>query len=171
MSSRRMTRDEMRASQEAAYDNFVATNPEYKQLHDLIRQEHTSAADCAKFYVHQTIALAADLDREPKIDHFVEVFAGCIVELGARISYGDAAARSKLVGLVHELQKTAVKDPRSSTGEPLIYDEEQQTVLWTDLPMFRMLCSEEAVSISTWRALFPYRSSPLRARTFPCIPC
>jgi hypothetical protein len=80
-----MTRDEMRVNQEAAYDNFIATNPEYKQLRDLIHEENTSAADCAKFYVDQTIEFAADPDREPKIDHFVEAFAGCIVELGARI--------------------------------------------------------------------------------------
>lgn len=161
----------MRSSQEAAYNNFIATNPEYKQLHELIYQENTSAVNCARLYVDQTIALAAEPDREPKIDHFVEVFAGAIVELGARISYRDAAARSKLVGLVHELQKAVVTDPKSLTGKPLFYDDEQRTVLWTDLPMFWMFCSEEAVSISTWCTSSPCRLSPLRAGSFLCIPC
>jgi len=146
----RPTKDEWRARQATNSDKFYSTNPEYNQLYDLIHNENTSAADCTKPFVDRTIELAASPDSEREIGRFVSIFAAAIVELGARTAYGNSDIQSKLVDFVHELQKAVVTDPNSITGEPLSYCEEQESILWTDLPMFRLWCSEEMISFGKY---------------------
>jgi hypothetical protein len=86
----RPTKDEWRAQQAANSDKFYLANLEYNQLYNLIHNENTSAADCAKPFVHRTIKLAASPDSEREISRFVSIFAAAIVELGARTSYGNS---------------------------------------------------------------------------------
>lgn len=75
-----------------------------------------------------------------------------IVELAARTSYQENAIRFKLVQFVLELQKVTVVDPESSMGEPLNFYEEQESVLWRDVPEFWLACGEERISFgkSSW---------------------
>lgn len=142
------SRDELRARQAASSDEFVATNPIYRALHDRIHDDGISGAVCAGYYVDQTIKLATKTDSNNKreLSHFVEVFGGSIIELASRISYHDATIRRKLVEFVHELQKAVITDPESPTGEPLHFHEEQESMLWKDLPEFWLACAEERAS-------------------------
>lgn len=138
-------KDQWRIREAATKDNFVANSAIYNQLHDLIHQEDTSVAECVQPFVDRTIEIVASPDFKEQLDEFVNPFAWSIVELGAHTPYTNTKIHSKLVDFVHELQKAVVIDPNSTTGEPLSYLEEQASVFWTDLPMFRMCCSEEMI--------------------------
>lgn len=148
VSSRNMTRDEMRAQQAALTDNFVATNSIYGSLRERIYDPNLSAVDCAKLYVDQTIALAADSRGPRELWQFVEIIGASMVELASRIHHGDDATRTKLVDFIYELQKAVIKDPNSLTGEPLHFYEERESVLWRDLPEFWLACAEERIGFS-----------------------
>ncbi|KAF2994472.1 hypothetical protein E8E13_000512 [Curvularia kusanoi] len=137
------SREELRASQAASSDAFVATDPIYKELHGLLHNEAVSVTKCAKHFVDHTIAFATDVERKQELIHFVEVYGGSIVELAARTPYQDGTIRRRLVGVVHELQKATLKDPQSATGEPLHFHDDQESIIWKDLPEFWLACAEE----------------------------
>jgi hypothetical protein len=119
-----LTKDEWRAHQVANSDRFYSKSLQYNQLYNLIHNKNTSAADCTRPFVDQTIELVASPDSEREIDCFVSEFAAAIVELGARTPYGSTDVQSKLVDFVRELQKAVVTDPNSTTGELISYCEE-----------------------------------------------
>lgn len=143
---RGFSRDELRARQAAASDEFAATDPIYRGLHNRIHDKNVSETACAKHYVDETIALTTATDNKRRLDHFVEVLGGSIVELAARTPYHDAVIRTRLIKFVQELQKTIVTDPGSSNGTPLHFYEEQESILWKDLPGFWLACAEERAS-------------------------
>lgn len=145
-SSRDITRNEERAMQAAANDLFVATDPIYGNLRGQICGQDRSATECAKLYVDQTIALAAHPEDQRELWNFVSVLGRGMVELASRIPYSEDAVRTKLVDFIHELQKAVVIDPASTTGEPLHFYEERESVLWRDLPEFWLACAEETSS-------------------------
>lgn len=120
------SREELRASQAASSDAFVATDPIYKDLHDQLHNENVSVTTCAEHLIDHVITLATDAERKQELLHFVEVFGGSVVELAARTPYQDAAIRRKLVGVVHKLQKAILKD----------------------LPEFWLACAEERSDFS-----------------------
>lgn len=150
-------RDELRALQAASSDEFVATDPIYRSLYDRMHDDGTSTADCAKYYVDRTTALAAKTDSKRELYHFVEVFGASLVELAARTPYCNAAVGEKLVEFVGELQKAVVVDPESLTGDPLHFYEEQESVLWKDLPEFWLACAEERASFGKSFFILFYR--------------
>jgi hypothetical protein len=141
---RNLGHDEWRDHQAASSNEFVATDEMYKGLHDRMQDENTPAIICAKYYVDYTISLAEKTEDKEELKNFVAFFGGDPVELAARTHYRDAAARTKLVEFVWELQKAVIKDPL--TGEPLHLYEEQESVIWKDLPGFWLACAEEHIS-------------------------
>jgi hypothetical protein len=139
-------KDEWRARQAISSDEFVTSNSIYRGLLEQIHQPSSSPAECAQFYVDHTVSLAANTDGRHDLDHFVEVFSGSILELGARTHYRDESIRFKLVEFVHELQKAVIQDPKSDSGEQLHYYDEPESVLWKDLPDYWLACAEERIS-------------------------
>ena len=144
--------DEWRIRQAAGSDAFVATNETYRDLHDRIQNENTSATVCAKYYVDYTTSLAAKTGNNEELKGFVAFFGGYPVELAARTHYRNTAFRTKLVEFVWELQKAVIRDPR--TGEPLQLYEVQESVIWKDLPGFWLACGEEHISFGGYTHLW-----------------
>ncbi|PVH96845.1 hypothetical protein DM02DRAFT_631658 [Periconia macrospinosa] len=138
-------KDKWRVRNAVVKANFIAHSPNYKQLYNLLHQKDTSAVDCAQPFIDRTIKIAASPEVREELNEFVGPFAWAIVEMVAHTSYKNTDIQSKLVDFIHELQKAVVTDP---TGEPLSYNEneDEPSVLWTNLPMFRMCCSEEMIS-------------------------
>jgi hypothetical protein len=135
---------EWRAQKAAMTDKDYLKFREYNQLLNLIHDENTSAADCTKPFIDQVIKVAASphSERQEDIDNFVSDFASAIVDVGGSIPYGNSNIHARLVDFVLELQKVAVTDPNSTTGEPIKYGELSSDVVWTKLPLFGMFCTE-----------------------------
>jgi hypothetical protein len=141
---RNSSHDEWRALQAASSDIFVATDEMYMNFNDRIQDENIPATVCAKYYVDHTFSLTATTGDKEELKDLVAYFGGILVELAARTHYRNMAVRTKLVEFVWELQKAVIKDPL--TGEPLQLYEEQESVIWKNLPGFWLACAEENIS-------------------------
>lgn len=142
--------DDWRIRQEAFTELFNRTNTTYLTLRERMYNQDLSAVDCAKLYGDETIALTACPDTEDELWSFVSLLSRCVIELATQIHYSEDDVRTKLVDFINELRKVVVTDPRSPTGEQLIYPNADEKV-WTDMPLLSLHLAEEYVSFGKSR--------------------
>ena len=143
--------DDWRIRHEAWNEFFNSTNTTYLTLRERMYNQDLSAVDCAKLYGDETIALTACPDTEDELWSFVSLLSRCVIELATQIHYSEDDVRTKFVKFINELRKVVVTDPRSPTGEQLIYPNSHEEKIWTDMPLLSLHLAEEYVSFGKSR--------------------